>query len=153
MDNPMRPPAPPYIKKESLVPLIDHVILTVSDLEKSRVCYGWLLPLLGYGVRHNMGDFTGWFREKRERAGQIWIKKASVECATAKFNKDSPGLCELAFSVDGRETVEEIARGLSAHGFLVTNAPTEYDYVPGYYSVFFLDPDGIKLEIVARGCD
>src|SRR5262249_46884000 len=26
--------------------------------------------------------------------------------------------------------------------------PQEYGYVPGYYAVFFYDPDGIKLEIV-----
>jgi hypothetical protein len=25
---------------------------------------------------------------------------------------------------------------------------TEYDYEPGYYAVFFADPDGMKLELV-----
>ena len=25
--------------------------------------------------------------------------------------------------------------------------PQEYAYMPGYYAVFFYDPDGIKLEI------
>lgn len=132
------------------MPIIDHVILTVSDIEKSGTCYGWLLPLLGYGVRHDMGDFVGWFSEARERAGQIWIKKASPEGASSRFDKDSPGLCELAFSVEDRETVDAIARDLPSHGFRVINSPAEYSYVPGYYAVFFLDPDGIKLEIVAR---
>ena len=27
-------------------------------------------------------------------------------------------------------------------------AAAEYAYIPGYYAVFFYDPDGIKLEIV-----
>jgi len=130
--------------------IIDHIILTVSDLESARACYGWLLPLLGYRQRHDMGDFSGWFIEGRESPGQIWIKKATVEGTRAKFNKDSPGLCELAFSVHDRDTLHEIARGLTAHGFRILHPPAEYDYVPGYYSVFFLDPDGIKLEIVAR---
>lgn len=35
------------------------------------------------------------------------------------------------------------------------DAPQEYDYTPGYYAVFFADPDGMKLEVVyepvARG--
>lgn len=132
------------------MPLIDHLILTVSDLERARACYGWLLPLLGYRVRHDMGDFTGWFGEGRAHAGQIWIKRASADGMKVKFNKDSPGLCELAFSVEDREKVDSIARELSVHGFEVTNPPAEYDYVPGYYSVFLVDPDGIKLEIVAR---
>ena len=26
--------------------------------------------------------------------------------------------------------------------------PQEYGYLPGYYAVFFYDPDGIKLEIL-----
>ena len=28
--------------------------------------------------------------------------------------------------------------------------PTDYRYAPGYYAVFFYDPDGIKLEIRHR---
>ena len=40
------------------------------------------------------------------------------------------------------------------HGFLleigatVLDPPAEYAYTPGYYAVFFADPDGIKLEVV-----
>ena len=97
-----------------------------------------------------MGEFTGWFSGGREKAGQVWIKQPSKDGAIAKFKKDSPGLCELAFSVGDRETVNFIADGLSMHGFAITDHPAEYDYVPGYYAVYFLDPDGIKLEIVAR---
>lgn len=32
----------------------------------------------------------------------------------------------------------------------IESGPREYDYTPGYYAVFFYDPDGIKLEIVHR---
>ena len=28
------------------------------------------------------------------------------------------------------------------------DAPRQYDYLPGYYAVFFTDPDGLKLELV-----
>ena len=30
----------------------------------------------------------------------------------------------------------------------IESGPEEYDYRPGYYAVFFYDPDGIKLEIL-----
>jgi catechol 2,3-dioxygenase-like lactoylglutathione lyase family enzyme len=30
----------------------------------------------------------------------------------------------------------------------IESGPEEYGYSPGYYAVFFFDPDGIKLEIV-----
>jgi hypothetical protein len=31
---------------------------------------------------------------------------------------------------------------------LLESEPQEYTYSPGYYAVFFYDPDGLKLEIV-----
>ena len=36
---------------------------------------------------------------------------------------------------------------LQAMGAEITDPPAEYDYLPGYYAVYFLDPDGIKLEV------
>jgi len=44
-------------------------------------------------------------------------------------------------------------RGISAWsdrriGATILDAPAEYDYTPGYYAVFFADPDGLKLEVV-----
>ena len=30
----------------------------------------------------------------------------------------------------------------------IESGPGEYDYAPGYYAVFFYDPDGLKLEVV-----
>jgi catechol 2,3-dioxygenase-like lactoylglutathione lyase family enzyme len=30
----------------------------------------------------------------------------------------------------------------------ILDAPAEYDYNPGYYAVFFRDPDGFKVEVV-----
>jgi hypothetical protein len=30
----------------------------------------------------------------------------------------------------------------------IRGEPGERDYSPGYYAVFFLDPDGLKLEVV-----
>jgi glyoxylase I family protein len=46
--------------------------------------------------------------------------------------------------------VDERARWLRERGFEVESGPQEYDYTPGYYAVFFYDPDGIKLELLHR---
>jgi predicted lactoylglutathione lyase len=58
------------------------------------------------------------------------------------------GLCEIAFAADSRRQVDELATEIERHGGRVTDAPSEYDYVRGYYAVFFTDPDGLKLEVV-----
>jgi catechol 2,3-dioxygenase-like lactoylglutathione lyase family enzyme len=34
------------------------------------------------------------------------------------------------------------------HGATIESGPEPYGYLPGYYAVFFYDPDGLKLEIV-----
>ena len=37
---------------------------------------------------------------------------------------------------------------MRANGALLESEPQEYTYMPGYYAVFFYDPDGMKLEIL-----
>ena len=60
------------------------------------------------------------------------------------------GLHHLALSAPSREAVDERARWLAEQGATIESGPKEYDYSPGYYAVFFHDPDGIKLELVHR---
>jgi catechol 2,3-dioxygenase-like lactoylglutathione lyase family enzyme len=35
---------------------------------------------------------------------------------------------------------------LKEMGAAVLNAPAEYPYSPGYFAVYFTDPDGLKFE-------
>ena len=54
----------------------------------------------------------------------------------------------IAFRAAGRWLVDERAAWLRERGVEIESGPRDYDYIPGYYAVFFYDPDGIKLEIV-----
>ena len=56
----------------------------------------------------------------------------------------------IAFAAPSREVVDERAAWLRETGATIESGPREYDYTPGYYAVFFHDPDGIKLELVHR---
>ena len=58
------------------------------------------------------------------------------------------GLHHLAFEAASRADVDERAEWLRAHDVELESEPQEYAYIPGYYAVFFYDPDGLKLEIV-----
>jgi catechol 2,3-dioxygenase-like lactoylglutathione lyase family enzyme len=60
----------------------------------------------------------------------------------------SPGLHHLAWNADSRAQVDELYRLLLQMKATVLDPPTEYDYQPGYYAVYFADPDGLKLELV-----
>ena len=56
----------------------------------------------------------------------------------------------VCFDVPSCEVVDERARWLAEQNATIESGPREYDYTPGYYAVFFYDPDGIKLELLHR---
>jgi glyoxylase I family protein len=124
---------------------IHHVFISVKDLARSQAFYAQLMPALGYESRWDMENSSGWLAN----GGSFWIKQADPRYASDTFSKDRVGLCEIAFRADSRAHVDRIARDVVGFGGTILDPPREYpEYVPGYYAVFFADPDGIKLELV-----
>lgn len=123
---------------------IDHTIIAVNRYEQACRFYAWLMPKIGYPQMHDYGVTRGWAAD----SGSFWIKQAGAEFISDTFHKDRVGLCEIAFRADDRAQIDELAQGIVANGGTILDPPREYDYVPGYYAVFFADPDGIKLELV-----
>lgn len=129
---------------------IDHVDLVVSDFDRGLDFYRGLLGPLGY-VRE--GTIEG---ERGERVvylnridglGSVSVRGRQIETPHERY---AVGLHHIAFLVSSRAVVDERARWLKERGATIESGPKEYDYTPGYYAVFFYDPDGIKLEILHR---
>jgi len=123
------------------------VFLAVNDLARSRPFYVALMPRLGYPATWEYDDAqsVGWLGP----GGSFWIKQADARYAGDRFSKDRVGLCEVAFRAESRAQVDALAHDLPSWGGTILDPPREYpQYVPGYYAVFFADPDGIKLELV-----
>ena len=136
---------PPTVDGASAAAGVHHVIVNVTDLARSRPFYAWLMPRLGYPGAADHEGISGYFGE----AGSFWVKQADDHFAADRFDKDRVGLCEIAFRAGSRAQVDALARELAAKGVRILDAPREYpEYVPGYYAVFFADPDGMKLELV-----
>jgi glyoxylase I family protein len=126
---------------------VHHVIITVNDLERSRRFYGALMPRLGYAGKWEASGapVVGFFGA----GGSFWVKQADARYAADRFSKDRVGLCEVAFRAQSRVQVDALARDVEGFGGAILDPPRDYpNYAPGYYSVFFSDPDGIKLELV-----
>jgi glyoxylase I family protein len=128
---------------------IDHIIVNVNDYAAAKRFYAWLMPQIGYpqtmSYDQPQNDITtGYFGEH----GSMWLRPADPEFRADKFHRHRVGLCEIAFSAESRKQIDDLARQISANGGRVTDLPKEYDYQPGYYAVFFTDPDGMKLELV-----
>jgi catechol 2,3-dioxygenase-like lactoylglutathione lyase family enzyme len=127
---------------------VHHVDLVVSSVSRSLAFYRELLAPLGW---HRVAEVEG------ERGETIWYlvgPGTSVGLREAQTRDGVPldryrvGLHHVAFEAQSRGVVDERAAWLIARGAEIESGPEEYWYSPGYYAVFFYDPDGIKLEIV-----
>lgn len=127
--------------------MIDHVDLVVRDLERSLAFYRGLLAPLGYT---SANPIVG---ERGERVvyvshpdgDAIGLRAAQSDLGLDRY---ALGLHHLALRAPSRAVVDERARWLRSEGATIESGPGEYEYSPGYYAVFFYDPDGIKIEIV-----
>lgn len=123
---------------------IHHIIINVNDFDRSKQFYEWLMPQLGYTAQtHTYEKSLGWFSYS---GGTFWIQQAADQFKGEQFNKGRVGLCEVAFAAESVAQVDALAKELESHGAKIIEPPKEYPYVPGYYAVFFTDPDGMKLE-------
>ena len=136
-------------------PLIDHIEITVSDMDAAVPFYDRLLPLLGFDLKHR-SDVAIEPHEKRvvsyehPRLG-FAITSPRRSFAGEAINRRKPGsLHHLAFRVPSRADVDRLHQELKDIGATIVSPPREYpEYTPaGYYAVYFKDPAGIKYEIV-----
>jgi catechol 2,3-dioxygenase-like lactoylglutathione lyase family enzyme len=132
---------------------IHHVDIVVSSVERSLPFYRELLGPLGWhGISEVEGERgeTIWYLLGHE--AQIGLREAPAEDQSGEdrgtYNRYRVGLHHLAFEVASRAAVDERAEWLRRNGALLESDPQEYTYSPGYYAVFFYDPDGMKLEIL-----
>jgi glyoxylase I family protein len=132
---------------------IDHLDLVVSDLGRSLDFYTGLLRPLGY-VRTS--EIAG---ERGERVvyigrpggyGSVSLRERLSDAHEVPYDRYGIGLHHIAFSASSRAAVDERGQWLRRVGAEIESGPEEYSYTPGYYAVFFHDPDGIKLEILHR---
>jgi catechol 2,3-dioxygenase-like lactoylglutathione lyase family enzyme len=127
---------------------VHHVDLVVSSILRSLPFYRDLLAPLGW---HRVGEVEG------ERGETIWYFSgpgSSIGLREVQTRQDGAydryrvGLHHLALEAPSRSSVDERADWLRAQGVEIESGPEEYSYLPGYYAVFFYDPDGMKLEIL-----
>ena len=123
---------------------IAHIQLTVNDPGRcipfwERLChfFGMQTLIKGDGVVYCIGSRTG-----------ILVRARLAEGDGGRFDQERAGLHHFCFRARSREDVDAVHRflvdELQAH---VVHPPEEGGFAPGYYSVLFEDPDGIRVEI------
>jgi len=118
---------------------IDHLSLRVSDFAASRAFYDKLMPFLGFEVLHDYEDTRGWTNGKT----RLIITQAEPGRNHAHRTGDV-GFHHYAFELESRGDVDALEAFVKDLGARIVDPAGEY--YDDYYAVFFLDPDGMKLE-------
>lgn len=128
---------------------LHHLRLNVSDLSRSRAFYGPMLEWLGFHELDPHLGTEGRVDCHRFQKGEFVFLLSEADPGS-EHNRGSVGLHHLAFSVPSRGHVDAFYREvlLELPGVVVEDPPVDCpEYRAGYYATYFLDPDGIKLEV------
>ncbi len=129
---------------------ISHIALAVSDLERSTAFYDRVFGFIGF-KRVEVPESTQDAMKTRLVAWvgpgySISIRPSKGEFAHRVHDRNAPGSNHIAFSAEDRSDIEKMYALLKEMGATVLDAPAEYPYAPGYFAVYFTDPDGLKFE-------
>ena len=121
---------------------IDHISIRVGDYEKSKSFYGRLFTFLGFEISDEYPGTIGWTNGRT----RYWIAPAEGR-KTHKIG--DVGFHHYAFELRNRKDVDALQAFLEKEGATIVDPAGEY--YEDYYAVFFLDPDGLKLEGMKYG--
>jgi catechol 2,3-dioxygenase-like lactoylglutathione lyase family enzyme len=123
---------------------IAHIQLTVNDPERcipfwEKLCHFLEMKTLikGEEIVYCIGSRTG-----------ILVRGAPAAKRDTRFDQERVGLHHFCFRARSREDVDAI------YGFVkddlaakIVHPPELGAFAPGYYSLLFEDPDGIRVEV------
>ena len=121
---------------------IDHISIRVSDYRKSKAFYAKLFDFLGFEISDEYPDTIGWTNGKT----RYWIAGAE---GRKSYRLGDVGLHHYAFQLRNRKDVDALQAFLERERVRIVDPADEY--YEDYYAVFFLDPDGLKLEGMKYG--
>ena len=135
-------------------PVIDHIHVTVADLERAEKFYDRLLPLLGFDLANKERDAVPEHEyrivEYHSSNFSFGIVSPRPAYKDERINRRKPGaLHHLAFRVDSCVEVDKLYLQVKALGAKIVHEPQLYpEYCKDYYAFFFKDSEGIEYEIV-----
>lgn len=131
--------------------MLDHIFLTVSDLERSIAFYEAVLPALGISARH---DYDG----KDGPPGHPDLKGFGANGRIffwLRQGEPNPAVVHVGFVANSENEVRAAYNAAIAHGATNNEASggapgARLHYDPRYYAANIFDPDGYSLEFVYK---
>lgn len=122
---------------------VAHVILTAGNFARSTAFWRDMIGYLGLNLvldsdamLYGVGGRTA-----------IGIRTPSAENVGKRFDQGAPGLHHACFRMRDRAAVDAVHAFLAKRTDIqIVHPPQGEPWAPGYYSVLFEDPDGIRIE-------
>jgi len=127
---------------------VHHVEINVPEYDKAIPFYDRMFGWLGYSSFETLGiEYMSTYYVAFPHS-YIGIQPAKSE-EPYLFEDFKPGINHIALHANNRKGIDRFYKEfLLKEGVRVLDSPQEYPlYAPGYYSVFYLDPAGIKWEL------
>ena len=124
--------------------MIDHIILSVSNVERSLKFYEAALAPLNISMfmpfkgQNGHADLWGFGDGKK---AFFWLKQGTP----------NPDSIHWGFEADSNENVDAFYKTAMAVGAIDRISPrARLEYYPGYYAADVIDPDGYHFEVVHK---
>ena len=123
---------------------IDHIYVSVSNLERSQAFYDKVfIGVLKF--RKNAFALSG------EPHVQYYNRHFGYVLRPARgaagHDPYAPGLHHFCLRVDSIDEVKAVSQALRDAGIDASEAHLHPGYAPDYWATFFTDPDGVRLEV------
>ncbi len=132
-------------KTKRVVGVVDHLVIRVSDYQRSKDFYGRLFAFLGFEISEEYDEAIGWTNGNT----RFWIGPVDAQGRKHKHRTGDVGFHHYAFELRSRADVDDLQTLLQEAGTEIVDSADEY--YDDYYAVFFLDPDVLKLEGMKYG--
>ena len=124
--------------------MIDHIILTVSDIKVSLAFYEAALEPLGI-------KFSAPYKGTNGHPDLWGFSVGQSMCFWLKQGKPHPEAIHWGFAAETDAMVDQFyAVAMSAGAKDNISPRARLEYYPGYYAADVLDPDGYSFEVVHK---
>ena len=128
--------------------LIDHNGIGVPDLVAAKQYFDGFMPMVGFVEWFPSDEFQFNYGPKDQGGTQIFFYRA---LEPAGYSRHGIGLQHLSFNVPTRGSVDAAHEWAIDHSATVIHEPRQFpEYGERTYATYFLDPNGIMLEVVCH---
>lgn len=123
-------------------PAVSHIVVHVSDVARAHEFYVALFRFLKLKQIYSEKTSFAYYNSSLS----VWVSRASKP---GKFSRGKAGYDHIALRASSRKQVDELERMLKRERVKILYPAKEYkEFMPGYYAVSFMDPDGTIWEFL-----